>query len=385
MNEITLSVIIPVYNSAPFLRRCLDSILNQTRLPDEIICVDDGSIDDSFSILREYASIHRQISVLSTENAGAISARKKGTEIAKGKYVTYVDSDDWIDVNMYSEMLGYALDYDADVVTSGLLRDYGKAVVDEEEHIRPGLYEGEQLYNEVINKLIDQSEFFQKNIAFNVVNKLFRRDIIFRLQNSVPDNIFVGEDLCVSYPCIMASNRVYVTGKSYYHYCIRHDSVMGSMSPVKYDSIKRMLEYMRQAYFDPAIRNTDTERQYTYLNAYMHLFWKPEEILHYHDRYLDYYGLIPEGARVIVYGAGGFGISLKAFMDKYTDINTVAWVDKSSNRESVRKPEIIQETEYDYILIAILISDIVKQVFLQLKEYGVPEEKILRINPEQRN
>ena len=121
-----LSVVVPVYNVALYLRQCLDSILVQTRPVQEIICVDDGSTDDSGKILDEYARNHERVRVIHKENAGLVSARKAGIAIVETPYTTYVDSDDWIDANMYEELMEIAVREDADVVTSGETTEFGQ-------------------------------------------------------------------------------------------------------------------------------------------------------------------------------------------------------------------------------------------------------------------
>ncbi len=379
--KITLSTIITVYNSAPYIKRCLDSILGQTRIPDEIVCIDDGSTDNSFGILKEYAENNCFIKLIMTENRGEVAAKKEALNVSKGNYISYIDSDDWIEPFMYDEMIEKVKLYDAEIVTSGLIRDYGKVQVDEKEYIEPGLYKGQQLKNIVVNNMIDNDVFFRKNIAFNVVNKIFKREILFDKQMEVPTDISVGEDISVSYPCIMDCKSIYITGKSYYHYCIRQDSVMGAMSADKYNSIEKMLRYMEQRYAKAEMDKVIAFRQFHFLNTYMRLFWRPQDILFYNGGFLNYYGYIKQNSKVIIYGAGGFGVSLKRFLNDNTDINIVAWVDKSAEREGVKKPDCLLRIEFDVILVAILISDIIKQVKQQLIEMGIDEGKIMTINP----
>lgn len=91
------SIIVPVYNSQEFLHKCLDSLVNQTLHDIEIICIDDGSTDDSLSILREYANADNRVIVITQQNSGPSVARNKGLSIAKGKYILFVDSDDWLE------------------------------------------------------------------------------------------------------------------------------------------------------------------------------------------------------------------------------------------------------------------------------------------------
>lgn len=114
MNKI--SVIIPVYNSEKHLRDCLDSVVNQTLKEIEIICVDDGSSDDSMQILTEYADRDSRIKVLQQKNAGAGAARNRGLKQATGEYLSFLDSDDFFEKNMLELAYKKAKEDDADIV-----------------------------------------------------------------------------------------------------------------------------------------------------------------------------------------------------------------------------------------------------------------------------
>lgn len=110
-----VSVIVPVYKVEKFLPRCLDSIVNQTLEDIEIICINDGSPDNSLQILEEYAKKDSRIKIINQENAGLSVARNVGMEIAQGEYIGFVDSDDWIDVEFYEKLYTTAKKYDADI------------------------------------------------------------------------------------------------------------------------------------------------------------------------------------------------------------------------------------------------------------------------------
>lgn len=113
---IKVSIIIPVYNAEMHLERCLQSVLRQTEKDIEVILIDDGSIDESLNICHGYEEKDERIRVVHQENAGVSAARNKGISLAKGKYIGFVDSDDWIDCEMYKSMLSEAERTDADVV-----------------------------------------------------------------------------------------------------------------------------------------------------------------------------------------------------------------------------------------------------------------------------
>lgn len=99
-HDIDVSVIVPVYNSEKYLRKCIESVLEQTMSSWELILVDDGSRDKSFEICQEYAKKHNKISAVHQENSGSSVTRNLGLRMASGKYIAFVDADDWIDTRM---------------------------------------------------------------------------------------------------------------------------------------------------------------------------------------------------------------------------------------------------------------------------------------------
>lgn len=136
MNNIKVSVIVPVYNVALFVRKCLDSLISQTLEDIEIICVDDGSTDNSFLILKEYENKHKKIRIIQKPNGGLSSARNSGMKKAKGEYIIFVDSDDWVDEN-YCEALYYtAHSQNADLARASYILHYPKKIK-REKHLYP--------------------------------------------------------------------------------------------------------------------------------------------------------------------------------------------------------------------------------------------------------
>lgn len=117
-----ISVIIPVYNVEKYLKRCLDSVINQTYKNLEIILIDDGSTDKSGNICDEYAAKDKRIIVIHKENGGLSDARNKGLDICTGDYISFIDSDDWINLNYFDVLLKNLLEYDVDVACCDYLR-----------------------------------------------------------------------------------------------------------------------------------------------------------------------------------------------------------------------------------------------------------------------
>lgn len=122
-----VSIIVPVYNVEPYLRQCMDSLVNQTYRNIEIICVNDGSTDASGEILTEYAEKGNKIKVISQKNAGLSAARNAGFSFATGDYVMYVDSDDWIDLETCETAVAIAVKHEADIVFWPYIREFQNA------------------------------------------------------------------------------------------------------------------------------------------------------------------------------------------------------------------------------------------------------------------
>lgn len=120
-----VSIIVPVYNVEKYLRKCIDSLVNQTLNDIEIICINDGSTDKSLKILKEYKNRDSRIILLNQENSGQSVARNRGIEIAKGEYLGFVDPDDWIDLDYYEKLYNAASTNDTDIAVGGIIRVTG--------------------------------------------------------------------------------------------------------------------------------------------------------------------------------------------------------------------------------------------------------------------
>ena len=130
-----ISVIIPVYNVEKYLKKCLDSICNQTLQDIEIICVDDGSSDSSLEILRQYEAKDSRVKVLTQSNQKQGAARNNGISIAKGEYLGFIDSDDWIDLDYYEQLYNSAKTFDCDIAIADYIR-IGNGTTKKRLHIK---------------------------------------------------------------------------------------------------------------------------------------------------------------------------------------------------------------------------------------------------------
>ena len=123
-----ISVIVPVYNTEKYLTRCLDSIINQTFSDIEIICVNDGSTDGSADVLKRYAKLDKRIKIINQKNGGISVARNTGLKNISGQYVSFIDSDDWIDIEFYEHLMYLIDSNDADIAMAGMRTVCGRDV-----------------------------------------------------------------------------------------------------------------------------------------------------------------------------------------------------------------------------------------------------------------
>lgn len=119
-----ISVIIPIYNAEPYLKRCLDSIINQTYKNIEIVCINDGSKDNSLQILKEYQNQDERIIIIDKYNEGVSSARNDGINKSTGKYITFVDSDDWLELDAIETLYNTIIEKNVDVVRANYYKNF---------------------------------------------------------------------------------------------------------------------------------------------------------------------------------------------------------------------------------------------------------------------
>ena len=187
-----VSVIIPVYNVEQYLRQCLDSVINQTLKEIEIICVDDGSTDSSLEILKEYAEKDKRITVMKQENLHAGVARNAGLAVAKGEYLSFLDSDDFFELNMLEEMSKKADEDGSDVVICG------NYVYDEQK-------QGITRQVRIAKQFVEASPFAPQDFSdclFNCCNpnpwnKLFKRILFNKYEIRYEKYIRVNDMTCV--------------------------------------------------------------------------------------------------------------------------------------------------------------------------------------------
>lgn len=225
MNEVKLSVIVPVYNAEQYLRRCVDSILDATIFlggeKSEIILIDDGSIDDSSRICNELAEKNREIKVFHISNQGVSKARNYGIENSRGKYIAFVDADDYIEKNMYKIMIAQMESdstLDVGVCLWNFIDQNGKKVVNK-ENISFSAY-GKQTGRDFLKHIYDDS--YTNGIVVSPGNKIFKRECIVKHKMV---GRYAEDDYLMSKVFSNDDCRIVVIKEILYNYCENDDQM----------------------------------------------------------------------------------------------------------------------------------------------------------------
>lgn len=225
-----ITVIVPIYNTEKFLNEAISSLVNQTIFSKmEIILVNDGSTDNSIEICKKFSREYDNIKLLSQQNAGVSAARNTGLMNATGKYVTFMDSDDIVENNLYERELNAIK-----------LKDFDLLIIDfEKKHVNGINKKYRKIYQKEWNNhkeaLID---FFNGTIGNQVVDKLFLLEKVKNIK--FPTEYKIGEDMSFMYNAILNSEKIYMdTNISGYQYVLRESSAMtGEFSKKYFDPIK---------------------------------------------------------------------------------------------------------------------------------------------------
>ena len=217
MENDLISIIIPVYKVEKYLEKCIESVLKQTYTNLQVILVDDGSPDNCGKICDEYAKKDSRIEVIHKVNGGLSDARNVGIAKAKGKYIGFVDSDDYIKEDMYEILINLIKEYDADVSICNLYD-----VIEGKEYIR-NKENGIKEYNRID---ILKEVLLDKNIQSYAWNKLYKKELFNEIKYPIGKKY---EDIGTTFYIFEKCNKVVVTSKPEYYYLKRADSLVNNV------------------------------------------------------------------------------------------------------------------------------------------------------------
>ena len=379
MEKPLISVIVPIYMIDGFVGKCIESILNQTYKNLEILLVEDGSKDRCSEICDLYASKDSRIKVIHKQNGGLVSARKAGLRQSTGKYISYVDGDDWIGPGFIEGLYRTAETTEADMVCAGQTKDHFSKSSHITNMIASGVYEGDKLC-ELWKNMISYGSFYRTGISTYVWNKLFRREVLMDQQEAVDDRISIGEDGAVTYPALLKCRKVAVTDNVAYHYRQREDSMLKQNASLAAEAqkLKYLYDYMI-SWSDATAPELNIRAQvidYILSIAIMRFGGRiPHEDYSIFDK--DYYN-----KDVVIYSAGTFGQQIVSRFKESGCCNVVSWVDDDywEYRRcilDVDPVEKITQISYDYVLIATVDTLLAEKAKQRLLNLGVSERKIL--------
>lgn len=231
-NKPNISVIVPVYNVEKYLKRCVDSILNQTLKDIEIILVNDGSTDNSLGICINYQKHDTKIKVINKVNEGVSSARNAGIDVALGEYITFVDSDDWIDNRMYEVMYNTIIENNVDAVNIGYSAVYGKKIVKR----KPRIKSGKKFNDDLLVNMIDDGTMTGFLIG-SVCMVMFKRNIIIERDIRFGINIKHNEDGLFNLLYLLNSKTFYtLEDETLYYYEQNNNSSISKYTHINNNS-----------------------------------------------------------------------------------------------------------------------------------------------------
>lgn len=376
-----ISVIVPIYNIEQYVGFCIESIIKQTYTNLEIILVDDGSTDRCPALCDLYASKDSRIKVIHKANGGLVSARKAGVAIANGKYIGYIDGDDWVESDYYEIMYRSATEANADIVCAGFSRDLFSHKVKCSNNVLDGIYEGNNL-EMLYEQMMSCDDYFTIGVTTYVWNKLFKADILRELQLNVDERITIGEDAAVTYPALLKAKRVYICDNCSYHYRQREGSMLKIQDDCNSEilKIRMMYDYLYKA-FSGHNRSKILHKGLDDF-ALGYFIMRSGGILDNED--INAFGEDFRGKKVAIVLAGSFGQVLYNRLKMTGYCQVVGWYDEDfwEYRRcclDVDPLSDIKSVEYDYIIIAKTGKDFLKVIKNQFRIYNIDDNKVLSI------
>ncbi len=242
-NSGLISVIIPVYNVEKYLRECIDSVLSQSYKNYEIILVDDGSMDNSGKICDEYAGEYEKITVIHKENSGPSKTRNMGLAVAKGEYIYFLDSDDYLGSNAFEKLVNVAEKENADMVffDGHSFADPEDAFDIKQGYLRKNEYETDIGYN-VLTELNKNKDF---HCAIYLM--LIRKEVLLKNDINFLERAYCSEDMLFTYQIYCVAQRIAQCHEILYHRRYRKSSIVTSKKTIRhYLSCKAVYEEVKK-------------------------------------------------------------------------------------------------------------------------------------------
>lgn len=238
-----VSIVIPVYNVEQYLDECMKSIFKQTYSKLDIILVDDGSKDSSPEMCDEYARKDSRVQVVHKANGGLVSAWMAGVEASKGEYLVFVDSDDWIDLDMIEELVKYSCGQKREIICSNYIIEKENKSIYVKQSMEPGIYDRKEILEKIHPHIMGLEN---RRIHCSRCMKLFSKALIVENMKYAKKEITMGEDMNITFSAILDAERIVVVEEGYYyHYRLVESSMIHKYNPKLYDNNKFLYKTLR--------------------------------------------------------------------------------------------------------------------------------------------
>lgn len=380
-NEL-ISIIVPVYNTEKYIRQCIDSILVQNHAHWELILVDDGSVDQSGYICDTYADKYEKITVLHQENSGQTSARKAGLKQIKGKFVAFIDSDDWVEPD-FLEKLSEGIWSEGNkctIVSSDLIYNRKNEVIASDGSMPEGIYLREQIQCKVLPDFIYDLKEDKIVMRHTLPGMLLEAEAVKSRIDHIDERIRYDEDGVLVCSILLNADKMNIIRYKGYHYRENLESVNHASGISMIGSLSLLNEIYHELldeYVDAEIIDEQIAR---YIQKFSIKCLAHELRCRYTKKFVLPYDFLQSDSKVIVYGAGIRGREFVEEVKKKNLFQIGHWVDKAYGKADkslgVESPDILRNVSYDYILIAVESRKIQREVEKYLLDQGIDFQKI---------
>ena len=386
MSKIQVSVIVPIYRIEKYLPKCIDSLLDQSFNDFELLLVNDGSPDNCPNICDDYAKKDSRVKVIHKENGGLLSARKSGLEHSKGKYIAFVDGDDWVDKFYLGTLFKLAEANNADLVVTGQFREFDGKI----ETIKPkeaGVYNENEIKSHIIPNAIYNGRFCEHGISTYVWNKLYKKELLYEILMDVPNEIIMGEDAAITYSYLTISKCLVISRIPLYYYRQRHDSIVKSLEnpKIEYYRLGLLMNFLKVKLSHVLEENVLNKQIKYYLYSQILVRTGGLILNDSGDILFNPYNRIKQNSKIVVYSSGSFGQHILSTNVKTDFFKIVKWVDVDFHDLNIGGNIVepigsLFKVDFDFLIIATINPSTYDSIKKELKLIGIDENKIAKIN-----
>lgn len=379
-----ISIIVPVYNTEKYLRKCLDSICSQSYKNLEIFLVESGSSDDSLKICREFEKQDERILLLTYQDDQGIAwARKQGIDRATGDYYLFVDSDDYLEHEACEEMLRLATQNDADIVLCAFYRDSLKGIKNKKRICKmpEGMYRNDGM-RRFIDALINEDSFTVNGAPWS---KLFSAFVMDHVKKFYDEKIqYYGDDWEIVFPAIVNARSVYVSDDAFYHAVHR----VGSASRIKHDDyylyMSETFNLLKKSFSQSSYADLlDDRLEEIYLGQILGSIKMVTDV----NFPMWYIEGIDYEKETMLYGAGEIGrIYYEQFHFREREDRIIGWTDLYKSEMTVKgriieSVDVAMKKNFEQVIIAIQSEIAAEEIMECLSGMGVDKEKLVWKKP----